>query len=313
MDLLADIGATHSRFALLDQCGSIVASETFNNSDYSTLDLAIAHYLQNRRAEDQPKRAALAIAAPIVGDHVQMINVDWSFSQTALKEKLSLTELIVVNDFAAVAWGLPGLSDGDLLKVGGGERVSEAPLAVVGPGSGLGVAALIPTADGWGIVSGEGGHASVSAITDMEVAVARQVSTKLGHCSAECLLSGPGIERIYTALGELTNRTALLTTAAEITTAAAEGDAIAVEAREIFFSLLGTIAGNLALTVNARGGVFIAGGIVPKLVESFGDSEFRERFENKGRHRDFMRAIPTFLILAPQPAFPGLRKLLGYA
>jgi glucokinase len=313
MDLIADIGATNSRFALLDGRGAIVANETFNNTDFSNLEGVIERYLRNCRAADRPKRAALAIAAPILNDRVQMSNVDWSFSQAALKGQLELAELVVVNDFAAVARGLPSLGDKDLLKLGGGERASKAPLAVIGPGSGLGVAALIPTADGWSIVSGEGGHASISPITAMEVAVVQQVSLELGYCSAESLLSGPGIERIYATLGRLTKRVAPLSTAAEITSAAAKDDSLASDAQAMFFSLLGTTAGNLALTVNAQGGVFIAGGIVPKIADAFEDSEFREQFNNKGRYREFMTAMPTFLIVEPQPAFLGLRKLLGYA
>ena len=311
MDLIADIGATSSRCALLDDKGQIVARETFANTEFADVESLLEHYLQQLNAGDRPRRAALAVAAPILYDRVQMINIDWQFSQAELKGRLKLAELTVVNDFAAIAWGLPDLNSHELRKVGRGDAATDSPLAVIGPGSGLGVAALIPATDSWVSVSGEGGHVSISPITSTEAAVADYVRSQSGHCSAEDLLSGPGLINIYTALGQLAKRETPSLSAAEISAAATGGDPLAIEAHAMFFSLLGTVAGDLALTVGARGGVFIAGGIIPQLMAPFSESDFRERFEAKGTYRSYMEAIPTYVITAPQPAFRGLRRHLS--
>jgi len=245
-------------------------------------------------------------------DSVQMINIDWRFSQAELKERYDLAGLIVVNDFTALAWAVPDLISAELFKVGRGEAAIRSPLAVIGPGTGLGVGALIPASDGWAPVTGEGGRVSISTITCTEAAVADYIRSQSGHCSAEDLLSGPGLVRIYDALAKLAAREAPAMTPEEISDAAGDGNPLATEARAMFFALLGTAAGNLALTIDARGGVFIGGGIVPRLIEALAESDFRERFEGKGSYRGYMESIPTYVITDPQPAFRGLRKLLGY-
>ena len=149
MDLIADIGATNTRCALLNDKGQEVAAEVFHNADFTGIPGLLAVYLDHRRASDRPKRAALAVAAPIVGDEVQMINIDWRFSQTELKAQLGLSRLLVCNDFAAIAWALPQLGPGDVRKIGGGTPTARAALAALGPGSGLGVSALIARVAGW--------------------------------------------------------------------------------------------------------------------------------------------------------------------
>src|SRR5690606_32563464 len=159
MDLIADIGATNSRFALLDDDGRQLALETFENALFTGAEGLLDVYLSHRRASDQPKRAALAIAAPIVGDEVQMSNRPWRFSRAALKEQLKHNELIVINDFAAVAWALPALTAGDGAQVGGGAPLPGPTRATLGPGAGPGGASVTPAADDWAVVAAEGGHA----------------------------------------------------------------------------------------------------------------------------------------------------------
>lgn len=313
MDLIADIGATNTRCALLDDKGQELASEVFENADFTGLTGLLKVYLDHRRASDRPKRAAIAIAAPILGDEVQMINIDWRFSQTVLKDELGLSRLLVCNDFAAIAWGLPQLGPADLLTVGAGKAAARATMATIGPGSGLGVAALTPATDGWAAVTGEGGHATMAAFTDEEAHVVALVRDRYdGHCSAEHLLSGPGLVNVYVALAQLAGRGQPTVTPSDVSALAKQGEPLARKAQGMFFAMLGTVAGNLALTVGARGGVFIAGGIVPKMLDAFARSAFRERFEAKGRYREYMAAIPTHVITAPLPAFRGLRMLLGY-
>jgi glucokinase len=310
---MADIGATNTRCALLDDRGQELAPEEFENADFTGLAGVLRIYLDHRRASDRPTRAALAVAAPIVGDEVKMTNIGWRFSQSALKEELELKRLQVVNDFEAVAWALPLLTPADVLRIGGGESVPRAPMAAIGPGSGLGVSALVPAADGWAAVTGEGGHATMPAATREEQDVLALLRERFdGHCSAERVLSGPGLVNLYVALAELAGRGTPTVNPEDVTHLAKQGEPLARKTLAMFFALLGTIAGNLAVTTGARGGVFIAGGIVPRLVEQLRASEFRARFEAKGRYRDYLAAIPTQLITAPLPAFRGLKYLLGY-
>jgi glucokinase len=312
MDLIADVGATNTRCALLDDKGHERASEVFQNADFTGLLALLSVYLDHRRASDRPKRAALAVAAPILGDEVRMINLDWRFSQADIRSKLGLSQLVVCNDFAAVAWGLPQLKAADLKKIGGGRGAEGGTLAAVGPGTGLGVAALVASTDGWAVVAGEGGHVSMPAITAEEERVVERIRRRHGNCSAERLLSGPGLVNLYVALAELAGRGQPTVTPHDVTALAKQSEPLARKALGMFFAMLGTVAGDVALTVGARGGVFIAGGIVPTLLESFAKSEFRERFEAKDGYGDYMRAIPTHVITTPIPAFRGLRQLLGY-
>ena len=312
MDLMADIGATNTRCALVDDQGHEIAPEVFENADYTGVANVLNVYLDRRRASDHPKRAALAVAAPILGDEVRMINIDWRFSQTELKESLGLNRLQVCNDFAAVAWSLPQLGPADLAQIGDGDSVPRGAMATLGPGSGLGDAALVPASDSWAAMTGEGGHVSMPADTAEEEAVIGRLRARFGHCSAERVLSGPGLVNLYVELAELAGRGRPTVTAEDVTNLARQGEPLARKTLGMFFAMLGTVAGNLALTTGARGGVYIAGGIVPRFVELFRRSEFRARFEAKGRYRDYLGAIPTFVITAPLPAFRGLRYLLGY-
>jgi glucokinase len=313
MDLMADIGATNTRCALLNDKGQELAAEVFHNADFTGLVGLLKIYLDHRRATDRPKRAALAVAAPILGDEVRMININWHFSQAELKKELRLSQLTVCNDFAAIAWGLPYFGAADLRTIGPGKGAARATLATLGPGSGLGVAALVPALDGWAVLTGEGGHATMPATTREEADVIAQIRDRHdGHCSAERVLSGPGLVNLYVALAELAGRGQPTVTPADVTALAQQGEPLARKALAMFFAFLGTVAGDLALTTGARGGVFIAGGIVPLVIDAFAKSEFRARFEAKGRYAEYLAAIPTHVITAPLPAFRGLRSLLGY-
>jgi glucokinase len=310
---MADIGATTSRCALVNGKGQELAPEIFENADFTGVAGVLRVYLEHRRASDRPTRAALAIAAPITGDDVQMINIGWRFSQDALRRELGLKRLQVINDFAAIAWALPLLTPGDVVQIGGGESVSRATLAALGPGSGLGVSALLPSGDGWTVMSGEGGHVSMAAATRQEQDVIATLRDRFdGHCSAERVLSGPGLVNLYVTLAELAGRGSPTVTPEDVTNLAKQGEPLARKTLAMFFAMLGTVAGNLAVTTGARGGVYIAGGIVPRLVEPLGKSEFRQRFEDKGRYNQYLAAIPTYVITAQLPAFRGLKYVLGY-
>jgi glucokinase len=312
MDLIADIGATNTRCALLDDHGNVVSAEVFKNEAFSGVEGVLRVYLDHRRADDRPRRAALAVAAPILGDEVRMVNIDWRFTQSQLREGLELSRLTVVNDFTALAWGLPSIGPSDRLQVGAGVPVTRATLAVLGPGSGLGVATLAPSLDTWTAVGGEGGHVTLSAATNDEAAIIDLLRDETGDCPAERVLSGPGIARLYAAVARIAGRASAPLTQQDVTALARKGEPLAGRTLTLFFALLGTFAGNLALTVGARGGVYVAGGIVPQLLDAFRSSPFRERFVGKSGYRAYLDAIPTYVITDPLPAFRGLRTLLGY-
>ncbi len=312
MDLIADIGGTHSRCALIDDKGQVVAAETYENREFDGIREVLEHYLSRRRLRDRPSEAALAIAGPVTGDEVAMTNLPWRISQLELREALGLSRLLVINDFAAVAWALPALGPEDLYPIGGGQAVPREPLAVLGPGSGLGVALLAPVAGNWVVLPGEGGNVSIATATADEAAVVDTLRDASGYCAVESLVSGPGLVRIHEFLCERAGQEPPGLMPAAISAAAAKGDRLAIEAQAMFFALLGGLAGDLAMTAGARGGVYIAGGIVPRLLKAFEASEFRARFEDKGRYRPYLQAIPTHVITVSVPALIGLKKALGY-
>ncbi len=312
MDLVADVGATNTRCALLDDQGHVLSPEIFENAEFTGLEGLLRVYLDHRRASEHPRRAALAVAAPIHSDDVKLINIDWRFSQAELQQAFGLNRLLVINDFVAIAWALPMLRPTDYQQLGTGEPVARSPQVVIGPGSGLGVASLVPSADSWTAVASEGGHVTLPASTKNEAAALELIREQTGHCSAERVLSGPGLAQLYVALAELAGRDGASVTATDVTNLAKRGEPLARETLDMFFALLGTVAADLALTLGARGGVYIAGGIVPKFIDTFEASGFRARFEAKGRYRQYMQAVPTFVITESLAAFRGLRSLLGY-
>lgn len=306
MDLIADIGATNSRCALADRSGQIAHTKNFANADFESLEALLLRFLDGTA----PGRAALAIAGPITGDSVAMLNIDWRFSQIELAKSLGTDRLLILNDYEALAHALPHLSPGDCHAVGEGQAVPGATMAVLGPGSGLGVSAAAPHGNSWTAIAGEGGHVTLPALADTESLVVADHCDANGHCSAERLLSGPGLVKIYSTLSRRAGRNPEPVSAADITNKAALGEAIATATYDVFFSLLGTVAGNLALTVGARGGVYIAGGIVPRVVAALERSDFRERFIGKGRYRNYLDSIPTSVITTERPAFLGLLSVL---
>jgi glucokinase len=305
--LLADIGGTNTRCALTGPDGAPLPAARFRNEAYAGIVELLSAYLASVPARERPRGAALSIAAPIRGDHVHMTNIDWSFSIADLQRQLRLATLEVVNDFAALAWALPALGPGDVVQIGGGAP-SHGPRVVLGPGTGLGVATLVPCAGAsWHVIPGEGGHVTLPAQDEGEAAIVRQVRERFGHCSAERLLSGPGLSLLHALLhGE----SGLAPEA--IGDLARNGNPNARATFETFFRLLGTVASDVAITVGAAGGVYVAGGIVPKYLDAFRQSGFRERFEAKGRYRDYQRAIPTWVITSADPALVGLAAMAGY-
>ncbi len=310
LGLLGDIGATNARFSLLGSNGSMTAPKTCAVSDFASLGEAVEAYLA-KEGGARPSLGALAVAAPIVGDAVSMTNHPWSFSIAALGDRIGLERLFVLNDFNANALAVPHLEAADVAKIGAGAPAAGAPIGVIGPGSGLGVSGLIRS-DGRDVaIEGEGGHVTLAPANDRESAVLERLRARFGHVSAERALSGPGLVNLYTALCELSGEGETALTPQEITDPRRTAqDPRAREAVTMFCAMLGTVASNLALTLGARGGVYIAGGIAPKLGPAVVGPPFRERFEDKGRFRSYLASTPTYLILRPTPALLGLAASL---
>jgi glucokinase len=310
--LVGDVGATHARFGLVSPDGTPLYSRTLADENYPTIDAAIAAFLAEIGALPMPRQGAIAIASPITGDRVTMTNHPWNFSIVELKARLGFDRLEVINDFTALALALPRLKPDDRLAVGGGAAVAGAPIGALGPGSGLGVSGLVASGQGWIALAGEGGHATMAPATDRESAVLDLMRRHFDHVSAERALSGPGLVNLYNTLAQLDAVPSQGYTAAQITDLAIRAaDPLCVETTTMFCAMLGIAAGNLALTLGARGGVYIGGGIVPRLGQTFVQSPFRERFEAKGRLRAYLAEIPTFVVTHPLPAFLGCAALLA--
>ncbi len=310
--LVGDIGATNARFGLVSPERKLLCARTYACADYPTIEDAIAVYLGERGELPAPRQGALAIAAAIAGDHIVMTNHPWSFSIAALKSRFGLERLEAINDFTAVALALPLLGPEDRLPIGGGAALAGAPMAVLGPGSGLGVSGLVACGEGWQALTGEGGHATMAPASERESAVLGHMRRHFDHVSAERVLSGPGLVNLYSALAAVDGIPSRGYAPAQITDLALrDADPLCVETVSLFCAMLGTMAGNLALTLGARGGVYVAGGIVPRLGAAFAASPFRERFEAKGRFRDYMAAIPTCVVTHKLPAFLGCAALLA--
>ncbi|WP_129776353.1 glucokinase [Peristeroidobacter soli] len=306
--MIADIGGTNARFALLD--GMQRRDEVvLACADYPDLVSAAEEYLKrvDAKVNGRPLEAALAIAGPVTGDIIRMTNHVWQFSAAHTRQQLQLRRLIVLNDFTALAMAVRHLKGSDLDQIGGGKPQPNAPIAVIGPGTGLGVSGLIPSGQHWIPLQGEGGHVTLSVMNERELAVLQQLQQRFSHVSAERVISGPGLVTLYDALCGVEGVIPEVLTPPEITKRAQEGTCrLCFETVSMFCALLGTMAGNLVLTLGALGGAYIGGGIAPGLGPMFTSSRFRDRFEDKGRFTDYVSRVPTYVIRAELPALLGL-------
>ena len=312
--LLADIGGTNARFAWQAAPGAPITDvQVLPGAQYPTLQAAMLAYLDGL-GRGTPAAVAIAIANPITGDQVRMTNHDWAFSQSAVKAEFGLRTLRLLNDFTALALALPDLPAAELRQVGGGAAVPGVAMGLVGAGTGLGVSGLLPDGrGGWVPLEGEGGHVTLPATTARERVVMDGLIRRYGHASAERVCSGQGLVDTCAILCEADGVTAQgLDSASAVSAAALQaGHPQALETLNIFCAMLGSVAGNLALTLGARGGVYVGGGIVPRLGAWFDASPFRERFENKGRFTALLQGMPVRVITAAQsPALLGAARAL---
>jgi glucokinase len=307
--IVADVGGTNARFASVDDAGALYDGHTLATREHDGPLSALARY-RELLEDDGPLAAfALAVASPVGADRIELTNADWSFSRRELVEGLAPARVDVLNDFAAVAQALTAFGPEDLLRIGeaGPEPAADAPRVALGPGTGLGVAALVPCGSGWQAVATEGGHATCPARDEQEAAVLRLLRLEFGHVSVERCVSGAGLAALYRSLAELQGVVAEPLAPAEISARALSGECrVARDALELLCRFLATAASDLALSYGARGGVYLGGGILPRMPEFLQASGFRRRFEDKGRFSDYLAAVPTYLITAEEPGLRGL-------
>lgn len=309
--LLGDVGGTHTRLGWQDRAGQpLTLVARLRNDAHPDLAQAIEAYLHERRLP-RPAAACLGLATPVSGDQVTLTNRGWSFSIDAMARRLGLRRLKVINDFTALALALPGLEPAERQQVGGSLHLpGRWPLALLGPGTGLGMGGLLPAADGrWLALAGEGGHATLAAHTDLEWRLIQRLREGGGHVSAERVLSGAGLGRLHQALRQECGRAqgeAPWPPERIVDMGLRGGDASCLQTLELFAGFLGSVAGDLALTLGARGGVYLGGGMLPHLQGWFARSSFRARFEAKGRFEHYLRDIPVWVIDDRQaPALRG--------
>jgi glucokinase len=307
--VLADIGGTNARFALL-RGGVLGPIEHMAVRDHARFIDALAIFMAGQTDRAAIRKAIFAVAGVVTGERCALTNNPWVVDAAELRARFGFTNIRTVNDFEAIAWSLPHLAGNDLRIVGGQEPVANAPMVAIGPGTGLGVAAYVPHETGVFVMRSEGGHTTAPSSSLREDAVIARMRQEFGHVSAERMLSGPGLENLYRAIASIDALKVPERAAPEITQLAVDGACTACNAAvDLFCAMLGEVAGNFALGFGAQGGVFIAGGIVPNIRDYLPRTQFRARFEAKGRLRGYLEPIPVFLILHDDPAFIGLRAL----
>ncbi len=312
--LIADIGATNARFAMVKGAGEIVNIVYLATSDFETVDDAIEQYLKDSGSiGSRPNQAVLAVPGPVSDDLIKLTNNKWLFSKTALKKQFGWDHINIINDFTAMSFALPNLNETDLELIGGKPKpIGKETLGVLGPGSGLGVGGLMHDGHGeWvDFAFSEGGHITMAATTEEEEDMLHYLRKEFTHASAEECLSGPGLVNLYTYFATRNGGTAENLEPEEISVRALGNQCPHCRAATKMFSeLLGTMASTVALMLGATGGIYIAGGIVKRMEKAFDKNAFRKRFERNVKMKDFLIDIPTYMITSRHSAFLGLRHV----
>ncbi len=314
--LVGDIGGTHARFALADGSKgrpTISEPKTFTNRDYPSVEAAIEAYLAQAGVKHRPSLAVLAVAGPVTDGAADFTNSDWEVSEARLSRHAGFKRARLINDFAAQALGAPRVAPERLARIGpkvGG--LENGVIAVMGPGTGFGLAGLVRQNGRDTVLSTEGGHAGFAPVDETEVEIWRRIARLHGRVSIERILCGQGLYELYLALADIEDVTPGCSDERQVQAASAEGgEALAAAAVDRFCAILGSVAGDIALTMGARGGVYITGGVAQRLTAQIADGGFRQRFEAKGRFRDYLGAIPTFVILEPYTALIGAASVLS--
>jgi glucokinase len=309
--IVADIGGTNARFGLIN--GKTPDGKSYKISDrlsyrcaeFGSLEELLRTYVDSLNGADV-YGACLAIAGPVSGDLIRLTNLDWSFSLNELKKRFNISNFIVINDFTALAYATTRLRAEDLVNLNDHAATELASRAVVGPGTGLGVSTVVPVDGKWCVVAGEGGHAAFSPSDDLEIQILKVLKRDIEHVSIETILSGSGLVRLYKALCEIRDEQAEDLKPWNITGLGLTGkNKICREVLDVFCAILGSVAGDIALTTGSRGGVYIGGGIISHIKSFLLQSAFMERFNAKGVMSPYVRSIPVFLMDVDNPALVG--------
>jgi len=310
--LVGDIGGTNARFALVAQ-GDVRPREieVLACRDYENLDCAVVDYLQ-RVGVEEVGQACLAVASPVRGTQVRMTNNHWRFDTEEVRRQFAWSAFKVINDFTAMALGVPHVPEANLVHVCGGPGDPRRPRLVMGPGTGLGVSGLVPIRNGWVPLMTEGGHVDYAPTDDLEMQVLQILRARFGRVSVERILCGQGLLNLYQALAEIRDLPAPLDAPEKITAAAvANEDPLARESLRHFCEILGRTAGNGVLTLGSLGGVYLCGGILPRILDFFLESPFRSGFEDKGRMRPLLESTPVYVVTEPYTGLLGAAEALG--
>jgi glucokinase len=315
-NLVADIGGTNARFSAVLE-GQLESEHEFHHSVEEYPEFAgligglLAEIAEATGWNNPPVNACFAVACPADTEVIAFTNSHWKFTKISLKQALGCENLAVINDFEAVAHGIVELDESDLVQVGGQSPIADKAIGILGAGTGLGVAGLVQHSDGYHVLDTEGGHADYAPIDEIQSAVVNCLRETYGRVSLERLLSGKGLLNIYTALCTIEGVDAVFTTPAEVVAGALDtADAKALQTLNMFCEGMGSAAGNLALTLGAKGGIYIAGGVIPRFQEFFINSGFRSKFEDKGRFVNYLQPIPVYIVIRSNLGLLGAAKKL---
>ena len=309
--VVADIGGTNARFGLVTSVDDpehkfvIENQKTFASAEFDSIDKAVERYRETLGGE-KISGACLAVAGPVAGDHIKLTNLNWNFCISETQQNLALSRLQIINDFAAYAYAISYLDSAMMRPINAGEAIADSPVAVVGPGTGFGVAALVKQNGHTNILASEGGHMSLAANTPLQAAIKEQLSRKYSLVSIERVFSGPGLRHLYHALAAVEGRKAKELRTSEISQLALDGsDEMCQRTLALFCSWLGSVTGDLALALGARGGVFLGGGILPRIADFLLASEFQQSFSAKDQMSHYLEGIPVNLVTEGNSALLG--------
>lgn len=306
--LVADIGGTNARFAIADEAGALHDVRVLSAANFPNLDQAVASYLSGATT-GRPAQACFAVACPVRDEDIRLTNSPWRFGKSEIAAAFGFARFLVVNDFEALAASVPVMTGDRLQVLRDGTAEPDAICLVIGPGTGLGVGGYVPVGRSWALISGEGGHVGFAPTTDREVRLWQQMRAKYGRVSAERVLNGAGLGNVHRFLAGEAGAAVEDIDGPEVSRRALSGDAIATEAVLMFFEILGSVAGDLALAFGARGGVYIGGGITPKLLDFAKRSQLVARFLDKGRIAGFLNPVPISVIMDERAALHGAWRL----
>lgn len=307
--IVADIGGTNSRFGLVtgysDNCYQIINKQKYPSIQFSGIEQATQHYIDSLNGETFCG-ACLAVAGPIAGNDVHLTNLNWRFRTSQVQKDLGLKSLEIINDFAAYAFAAPLVPKQNLLQLNEGRIIEQCPVTVVGPGTGFGVASLVPFTQEQNVVAAEGGHMTIAAKTRLQTEVINALAKEFSHVCVETILSGPGLRNLYRALNHVEGQNMPQLRAAQITeNALLDKDSLAYRTLSLFCLWLGQVSGDLALSLGARGGVYLGGGILVRITEFLKHSEFMFGFTDKGKLHQYLEDIPVNLITEGNSALLG--------